>query len=520
MDERKNNPEEQDIIEQPDTVEEAPAAPAAETSAEDELFQYDMPEKKKQKKKKDTRLQRGFIRKFMPVFVLLVAAAVLGTAYFVLRSISPEDNGDDDVNMIEAVALNAADVKTMKVVNKSESYTMYKKSGSVYKIEGHEDKPVDEDVISSSIGYLTAIESTKQVMVAENKMKDYGLDKPAATVTIATAAEELTLYLGNQSPGGDYYFFKKDDPESTEDKTAVYLMSETQANVCLADRFYYYTGDISKYDASTDNENITPITIGGTKGTHVNIYMSDGETGLSYVMDEPINMPFSTSVMNSILSLLSTLNNATPVDDDLSEANLQKLGLAEPSYTLSWENNTIRQNISFGNEVEGMIYCKAEGIDAIYQISAEAVGALGMDVADMCDVITYTRDVDTLNRIVVTSGKKVYDIETTGTGENRKVTVNNKSVESSIFSEFYATLLGIEVQREGEKPAGDPYLTIEITLSEDGSKEVLSYYQVDERYCYYEMNGKGMFYVKTQDVDNILVNAQKVYDNEEIQVIW
>ena len=498
------------------------AVSAEETAAPaDDLFQYDMPEKKKAKKRRDTRLHRGFVRKFMPVFVLLAAAAVLTTAYFVLRSISPEDNGEDDVNMIEAVSLNATEVKTMKVANGSETYTMYKKSGSVYKIEGHEDKPVEADVISSSIGYLADIDSTKRVMVAESKLKDYGLDQPAATVTLVTSAEELTLCLGNESPGGDYYFYKENDPESKDGKTAVYLMSATQANVCLADRFYYYSTDISHYDSSADNSNITPVIIGGTKGTHVKIYMADGDTGLSYMMDEPINMPFSTSVMDSILGLLATMNNAVPVDDDLSEANLAKLGLADPAYVLSWENNTTPQKVIFGNTTsDGNIYCKADGIDAIYQLSADAVTALGMDVADMCDIITYTRDVDTLNRIVVTSGQKTYDIKTDGTGENRKVTVNNKSVESSIFSEFYATLLGIEVQREGEKPAGEPYLSLEITLSEDGSKETLSYYEVDDRYCFFEMNGTGMFYVKTQDVDNILINAQKVYDNQEIQVVW
>ena len=522
MDERKDNLEEQGIIDSSssDTAENVSSTSEEETAAEQELFQYDMPKSKKQRKKKDNQLGRSFIRKFMPVFVLLIAAAVLATLYFVLRSISPENNGDDNVNMIKVVELNATDVKTMKVDNKKASYTMYKKSGSVYKIEGYEDKPVEEDVISTSIGYMSTIESAKQVMVAEEKMKDYGLDKPAATVTLNTGSEELVLYLGNQSAGGDYYFFKKDDPESIDGKTAVYLMGETQANVCLADRFYYYAGDLSLYDASSDNENITPITIGGVKGTKVNIYMADGETGLSYMLDEPINMPFSSSVMNSIFNLLTALNSAVPVDDDMSETNLEKLGFKDPSYVLSWENNTILRTVYFGNEENGMIYCRTEDMNAVYQISADAVAVLGMNVADMCDIITYTRDVDTLNRIVVTSGKKVYDIETTGTGENRKVTVNNKRVESSIFSEFYATLLGIEVQREGEKPAGNPYLTIEVTLSEDGSKETLSYYEVDERYCYFEMNGNGMFYVKTQDVDNILINVQKVYDNEEIQVVW
>lgn len=512
MDERKEQLEQ---TEQP-VAEQTPAA-------QDELFQYDDPKakKKRPKKEKDTRLRRGFMRKLMPLFVLLAAAVVLGSAYFILRSISPEDNGEDQVNTVEVLSLNATEVKTVTVVNTEDSYTLYKKSGSVYKIEGKEDKPVDEDVISTSIGYLSAIESTKKIMVAADKLKDYGLAAPAATVTLTTAKKEVELYVGSQSAGDEYYMYLKDDPQSKEGEIAVYLLSKTQSQVCLADHYYYYDTDISGYDSSEDAENITPVTIGGKLGTAVNVYMSDNDTGLAYVMDDPVNMPFSTSVMDSILSLLSTLNTATPVADDISDANLQKLGLYEPQYTLDFANNTEERTILFGNEDEnGMIYCMAKGGQAIYQVSASAVECLGMDVADMCDVITYTRDVDTLNRILIKSQGKTYDIVTQGTGDERVVHVNNKAVESSIFSEFYAYLLGMEVQREGEKPAGDPYLTLEITLSEDGSKEVLNYYAVDERYCFYELNGKGMFYVSRQAVDMLLQNAQKVYNNEEIATAW
>ncbi len=510
MDERKDN------LPLEETAEET-AAP------ETELFQYDDPKADKKKAKKDTRVRRGFIRKLMPLFVLLAAVVVLGSAYFVLRSIAPEDNGDDQVNTVEVLKLNATEVKTVTVKNKADSYVMYKKSGSVYKIEGKEDKPVNEDVISTSIGYLSAIESTKKIMVEGEKLKDYGLASPAATVTLATSKKEVTLYVGNQSAGGEYYLYLKDDPESKDGKTAVYLMSETQGQVCVADRFYYYETDISGYDASTDAENISPVTIGGEKGTHVNVYMADGETGLAYVMDDPVNMPFSTSVMDSILGLLTTLNGATPVSDDCSEANLTKLALtpATAQYTLTFANNTAERTILFGlTDDKGMVYCMRQGDETVYQVDESAIACLGMDVADMCDVITYTRDVDTLNRILIKSAGKTYDITTKGTGDERQVKVNNKTVESSIFSEFYAYLLGMEIQVEGEKPAGEPYLSLEITLAEDGSKEILNYYYVNDRYCFYELNGKGMFYVSRQAVDTLLSNAQKVYDNQEIATAW
>lgn len=490
-----------------------------EISEGKELFQYD--DVKPVKAKKDNRVRRGFIRKLMPLFVLIAAAGVLVGTYFVLRAIAPEDNGEDQVNTIQILSLNVAEVKTLTVQNTKDSYKLYKKSGSVYKMEGKEDKPVDEDIIASSIEYLSDIKTIKRIMVEEGQLKDYGLASPAATVTLETAKKKAVLCVGDKSAGDEYYMYLKDDPESKDGKVAVYLMTQTQSNVCLADRYYYYETDISGYDSSTDAENISPVNIGGVKGTKVNVYMADAETGLAYVMDEPVNMPFSTSVMDGILGLLTTLNNAVPVDDDVSVENLAKYGFSPAQYELQFYNNTVERTILFGNEDEkGNIYCMQKGGQTIYQVASSSVACLGMDVADMCDVITYTRDVDTLNRILIKSQGKTYDIKTEGTGDERVVHVNNKLVESSIFSEFYAYLLGMEIQREGEKPAGEPYLSMEITLSEDGSKEVLNYYAIDERYCFYELNGKGMFYVSRQAVDILLSNAQKVYDNEEIATAW
>ncbi|MBQ6947944.1 MAG: DUF4340 domain-containing protein, partial [Clostridia bacterium] len=267
MDERKDNLPLEETAKEIRTEETAVEETAASTQApvEDELFQYDDPKAKKKAKKekikketeKDNRFQRGFVRKMMPLFVLVAAFAVLGGAYFALRSIAPEDNGEDKVNTIEVLKLNATEVKTVTVKNAKDNYEMYKKSGSVYKIRGKEDKPVDEDVISTSIGYLSDIKTTKKVMAAQEKLGDYGLAKPIATVTVTTNKKQVVLYVGNQNSEGGYYMYMKDDAESKDGKTAVYVLGETLGAVCVADRFYYYETDISHYNSSTDAENIS-----------------------------------------------------------------------------------------------------------------------------------------------------------------------------------------------------------------------------------------------------------------------
>ncbi len=497
-------------------------------NADGELFQYETTEKQPHRTKK---VRTGLLHKLMPMIVLLSALVVLTGVYFVLRKISPNTTSETgQVNTVKITDFTSTDVKSVYVINNQDEYKLYKKSGSVYKIEGKEDKESSSAYISTAIEKLSAVESVKKIEVQRAKLSEYGLEKPAGRAEIKTAKDSVTLYLGNQATDEDYYYMLlADDPNGTQDTAAVYLVEAETAELLSKTRLYYYDQDISGYDADNDNDKISPIIIGGTKGTAVSVRneqesssaSEDGTTkvDLSFMMYQPISMPFSTTAMNSILSLLTTLNDCTAVSDDISAAMLEKTGLDHPDYTLHFGNNTMERTILFGKTDGDTIFCMRKDGGVIYTVAKSAVSCLSLSLADMCDVITYTRDVDTVRNIRLTGKQRSYDIKLVGTGDDRVVYVNNKQVDRSSFSEFYAGILGIEVQKEGTKPKGDPYVSIEMTL-DDGSKETLNYYVLDERYCYYELNSTGMFCVSREAVDSLLTNAQKLYDNQEIVLAW
>ncbi len=487
----------------------------------DELFQYEETKPEKQKK---IAKKGGFWRKFTPVFILLGVCALLGTAYLILRIVNPENRGEEQVNETSVVTLNANDIKTVAISNEQDQYVLHKKAGSAYKIEKYEDKAVEEDVIATSFASLADISTIKKVLVENDKLKDYGLEKPVANVTITTTLKTVQIFLGNPRPEktggtGDYYAYLKDDADHEEGKTSVFILEEEIANIILADHFYYYTSNISGYNKD-DDAIVSPLRIGGKKGTAVSVYMADDESGLAYVMEEPINMPFATTAMDSILSLLTTLNGALPYSDDVSAENLTKTGLAEPDYELEYTYDGKKRTIEFGAVEDGLIYCMLKDDNIIYRTDASAVECLGLDIRNMCDILTYTRDVDSISRIKLMSANKTYDMVLDGKGENRIVHVNNKQVQSAIFSDFYICLLSMEVNGVADKPQTEPYLTVEITLDASGQKEIMKFYKVDDRHYFYELNGKGMFTVKHQSVEDLITNAQKLYENKELTQAW
>ena len=134
----------------------------------------------------------------------------------------------------------------------------------------------------------------------------------------------------------------------------------------------------------------------------------------------------------------------------------------------------------------------------------------------------YTRSADSLSGIKVTNGEKTYTIVIGEKDEqgNFYVTINNKQVDSELFSDFYAHILTIGITDLGQKgDSTEPYLTVIFTL-DDGTEEIMNFYSVSELKCFCELNGTGNFWVSTLNVDKILENAQKLYDGEVISLEW
>ena len=148
---------------------------------------------------------------------------------------------------------------------------------------------------------------------------------------------------------------------------------------------------------------------------------------------------------------------------------------------------------------------------------------MGAPLKDYCEDMIYTRAADTLKGIKVTGQGKSYQIDIGEKDEENGdfyVTINNKVVDSELFSDFYSHILIIGITDMGEKgSATQPRVSLEFT-HKDGTVETMKFYPVSELKCFCELNGKGSFWVTTMNVDKILDNAQKLYDGTPINTEW
>ncbi len=488
-----------------------------QTEEQSELFQYEGYTPKEKEKKQSVR--RPLWHKLIPVFILVGVAVLLGGSVLTMKWLFPsEEDPDRLVNTVTVLDEDAADVSSVKVTNSTDHYTLSKKAGSVYNIVGKEHLTADSGAILEAIELICDIQTTKEMDIPQDKLADYGLDTPQATLEIVTKKQTHTLSLGIKAPSDDYYYARLDEGK-------VFIMEAGQAAVMLDDRFAYYEKDVSRYDSSADKQKISPVVFSGKNATAMRMESTEAiedeeDFSPSYMMVSPIKHAFSNTAMEEVLTLLEALAVATPVSDDVSATELIKYGLTEPNYILTFGNNGEEMTIEFGKTQDGLIYLRRKDEGLIYSLESSYADVLGRNLAGLCDVISYMQDVDNVSAMKVVGMGKTYTIDMTGKRSELAVKVNDKTVNPNLFADFYAHLIGIIVTEEAQKPRGvDPLVTVEVQL-EDGSTDVLKYYAANELKCFYEVNGSGVFNVSRLSVEKIMENAQKLYDGEEIIAEW
>ena len=466
------------------------------------------------------------IKRLRPLLILAGVALVLGVTLWILVAfVLPKDaEGAEKGNEVVLMDVALTEADSVKIKNSFDEYTLVKEAIGSYYIDGKKGYPVlNESVLNflQNVGGLTATKRVVSKPSAE-QLESYGLKNPMGTLTVEKGDQSYSFQFGTTSSSGNYYTRMAGDD-------AVYLVDATVPDVALLSRYQFYYNEMIDYSGETEDlEGLTDIVIGGSKREQEIVVemneLGDDEVGSSYVMVSPIYQSFSNTVQDSLNDLMINLSTCSVVGDDTSEAKLKELGLDDPEYILEYVLDEERITIHFGRKNESdMRYCYVPGDYFIHVIAESDVECLGQNLKAYCEDMIYTRSADALSGIKISGSGKTYNIligDKTDDQGNFDVAINNKKVDSELFSDFYAHILTIGITDLGQKgEEKTPYLTVEFTLK-SGVKEVMKFYPVSELKCFCELNGSGNFWISTLNVDKILQNAQKLYDGEVISTEW
>ncbi len=464
------------------------------------------------------------IKRLKPMLILAGVAVALGILLWVLVAfvLPSEDAGEEKTNTVVLIDADLTEADRVEIKNTFDEYTLVKEAIGTYYIEGKKGLPMNGDNVEYLLENLTNFSANKMLIEAPTaeQMEGYGLANPAGVVTIVNDDDTYVLSLGTTSASGSYYCQLKGDP-------AVYLVTATVPDIVLLSRYQFYSRAMIEYEENAqENEDLTDIYIGGSgREQDVRITMqelAEDEVGTTYILTEPFSHSASNSMITGLSDLMLLMADAAIVGDDVSPAGLAEKGLDDPVYIYEYTKGDQTYKVHFGDvNAAGYQYCYETSRPFVYYVKAEEVELLGSSMRDFCESVTYTRSVYEIKGLKVEGNGKTYDITVGEQNEagDFNVVINNKKVDSELFSDFYSHVITISITDIGEKKAAEPILTVTVTLK-DGSQDVMKFYPVSELKCFYELNGSGRFWVGRMNVERILENAQKLYDGDVINLEW
>ena len=465
------------------------------------------------------------IKRLRPMLILLGVALVLGITLWVLVAfVLPKDEaGEDKGNSVVLMDVDLNNADSIEIKNTFDHYKLVKNAIDTYYIDGKKGYDVSDTDVEDLLTDLGALTASKKVIDQPNaeQLESYGLKTPYGTVEVKKGADTYLFKIGTTSASGSYYL-------QMGDSATVYLVDGTIPDVALLARYQFYENTLIEYSEDTSaQETLKWFEISGKKAVaRFRLQMNElgeDEVGANYLLTSPINHSASVVCQDHIFELMSQLAATAVVGDDTSAEGLEKYGLAEPAYTFSFTQNDKVQTVHFGNTTEaGYQYCYREGDKFIHNIETTYTDFMGAPLKDYCEDMIYTRAADSLKSIRVTGQGKTYQIDIGEQDDegNFYVTINNKVVDSELFSDFYSHILMIGITDMGEKgSSNEARVSLQFTLK-DGTVETMKFYPVSELKCFCELNGTGSFWVTTMNVDKIIENAQKLYNGEVITTEW
>lgn len=182
------------------------------------------------------------------IAALLAAAGVSIGAFYAVKNKSEQETAQNEMSQADNVLFNidSDSINKINISFNDESYTVELLDERWKLTESTNGTfEVNQTVVQgmcTSLSSLTAV-SNYGDLTDENKAS-YGLDSPYI-LTAYSDDSQYTLYIGNQSPTGDYYY------TYTDEKSGIYVISANDSGLLFTTRLGLKDSDLLPYDSNS-----------------------------------------------------------------------------------------------------------------------------------------------------------------------------------------------------------------------------------------------------------------------------
>ncbi len=447
------------------------------------------------------------------VAALAAAAGISVGTLLAFKNKSEKNAKEESAELADNVLFqfNSDDIQKLDIESAGVSYTLELIDGDWEMTSTSADIfDLNQVTLQGVCGYMSILtaETSYGEATEENKAK-YGLDDPYV-ITAYDSNGAYTLYVGDQSPTGDYYYVY------TEEKNNIYAVPTADVQPVLTDRMLlkndkftnYNSGDIVGMTLKRDGEIVYDMTY-------------DDEAGEWKLPEEYGILDLDQSVPSNAVLMMARLTAEFMVEDTPDDIELY--GFDEPyaEFTLTARD---------GNQ-ETVLISDYAGISSDYiytylerykQVEAYYRADLNFVTCDLFDLVTKT--VGTANILTVSevevSGDIVND-KFVFDHENKKVTCRGAELDLanaeiySFFETFYNSFSYFNIDSidiDAQPELKGPVLTAKYTLNNGGKKQI-DLVDAGNEMCYVFVEGEYTGTLVSKDILTGTAGVSANYDS-------
>lgn len=478
-----------------------------------------------------------------PVIITLAAAVLLGGALALLLllpekgdvtssdDIPPTSLGfiDDDEYTYPVTAGKSSDLLTIAVKNANGEFSITRheraaeSSGTEYChiVSGLGSVPQDDSVVTYLVDSLAALIGEELVEEHPPDLSKYGLDAPAATVSLDFGeGEDITLQFGIRKPSDENYVYCLAND-------FVFLVDYYQIDNVFADPRAFAELTLTSKDGTPDNIRITrpdlekPVTL-----RYLSEY-EDPPEGLvvenncKYAFTSPISLKVDPSKGKSLYEKLCGLEMTACEFTEKTEETLAECGFDTPAAVVGFTLGDTEHTLTLGGKLpDGSgYYAMLSTAEGVFSMDSKSAIWARFDLGDVVSRTPAAPYIYACTSIDVTTSAGKF----TFTNEQNKFSYQGKMVDEDKFDRLFNELIAVPCdefyteQTEGaERIDSAVVLSVRYTYSEKyaalygGQYDELSYSGGDGRKYVLSLNGDTVFKVSAIYVQRVIEDLNEI----------
>jgi hypothetical protein len=331
---------------------------------------------------------------------LIILAALAGYVYFVEIKHKQEQKVEEE-KASKIVQLEKD--KLIKIELKSPEMTLeLQKPGESWVLTSPVKTAADQIAVGSLIHSALDAKPEKVVSEKDSKWDEYGLDKPAFTVTLFTKDKKAEVFFGAINPSKSSYYARVDEDPKLLLVADTLKKSLNKSPYDLRDKSVITLApeDVDRLKISRGNES-------------VELEKQDKD---KWLVTSPERFTAKKALIDAALNSLSGVNAKQIIDEPKSEGD--PYGLDNPQVSITMGGKKLEETLLIGQAAgeakeqspaaPSSVYARIKGQDPVYVIDGKTIGGLTIDPKELRDRSVLSFNPSNIQKVEITLDGKTW----------------------------------------------------------------------------------------------------------------